>query len=152
MNSRGKQHHCVCGCCKCIEGIKELIITEGKYWKSSPMSLITNLSPRSMLSSSIQLRLLAHSVDIYIGFQSLPSLGTPVWLIRQTNSSSRTFAGEVALDKQVSLRCKLSLSKQEYIKVHWTHEEYNEGQRYCTKTTTLTNITCKSFSLNTPTI
>lgn len=64
------------------------------YWKSSPMSTITNLKSGSILSSSLQLSLLAHSLDIYIGFQSLPSLGTPVWLFYQTSNSSSGTSGE----------------------------------------------------------
>lgn len=44
-----------------------------------------------------------------------------MWLIYQTNSSSRTFAGKVELDKQVSSRCELSLHQQGYIKVPCTN-------------------------------
>lgn len=45
------------------------------------MSTITNLKTESIVSSSSQLVQLGHSLDLYIGFQSLGSLETPVWLI-----------------------------------------------------------------------
>lgn len=41
-----------------------------KYYRNSPMSKITNLKTRSILFSSIQLGLQAHSLDISIGFKS----------------------------------------------------------------------------------